>query len=60
MVPVPDAELERVGAAVGAGAEGVDAPLGEAGDGLHAGVRPAHAAAAAHDGPVAGDVYGAV
>ena len=47
-LPVPDAELERVGAAVGAGAEGVDAPLGEAGDGLHAGVWPAQAAAAAH------------
>jgi len=39
--PVPDAELEGVGAAVGAGAEGVDAPLRQAGDGLHAGVRPA-------------------
>ena len=38
--PVPDAELEGVGAAVGAGAEGVDAPLRQPGDGLHAGIRP--------------------
>jgi hypothetical protein len=44
-LPVPDAELEQIGAAVGAGAEGVDAPLRQPGDGLHAGVWGAQPAA---------------
>jgi hypothetical protein len=53
-LPVPEAELERIGAAVGAGAEGVDAPLRQPGDGLHAGVRGAQPAAAeAHAAAVA-------
>jgi hypothetical protein len=48
--PVPDAELKGVRPAVGAGAEGIDAPLRQPGDGLHAGVRPARTSgpAAAH------------
>jgi hypothetical protein len=42
-LPVPDSHK----AAAGAGAQGVDAPLHQPGDGLHAGVRGAHAAAVA-------------
>jgi hypothetical protein len=51
--PVPDAELKGVRPAVGAGAEGIDAPLRQPGDGLHAGVRPARTSgpAAAHRRP---------
>jgi len=50
-VPVPDAELEGVGAAEAAGAQGVDAPLRQPGDGLHAGVRRGAAAEAHRPAP---------